>query len=436
LQGRIHEDDIPKMVSLLRDFHWVHYISRAVAIWTEADGYFEQFKEAAATYHAYVMHPPADKERVVAVLSTIRRLNEDLTGVEEEFSAVLSDGSRWLERVVITLLFLAVLAVESFGLTVTFLTARGLSRGLSDLNEAAHRIGQGDFKSQVDVESRDEIGLLGESINNMGEMLDRSYGDLERRVAERTHELSTMASENAKLYIEAQNAVKMRDEFFSIASHELKTPLTALNLQIHLLTRAAEALPKNEETAKLLNLVKATGRQSARLATLSHELMDLTRLRLGKLELHCERDDLVRVVQDVVSQLGFDASQAGSAITVHAAHPVRGDFDPARMTQVATNLISNAIKYGEGKPIDVFVSSADGKMLFEVKDQGMGIPSDLQDRIFERFERAVPDAKIMGLGLGLYIARQLVLAHNGEISVESRKGEGSTFRVRLPLLCG
>jgi signal transduction histidine kinase len=112
---------------------------------------------------------------------------------------------------------------------------------------------------------------------------------------------------------------------------------------------------------------------------------------------------------------------------------VLGNIDPSRMTQVVTNLVSNAIKYGEGKPIDVTARTENGKLVLEVKDQGMGIPTNLHDRVFERFERAVTDAKIEGLGLGLYITKQIVLAHDGEISVRSKPGAGAVFRVVLPV---
>ena len=157
-----------------------------------------------------------------------------------------------LQHMVLSILTLAVLTVESVGLTLAFATSRAISRGLNDLNEAAGRIGRGEFSRTVNVQSKDEIGRLGEVVNTMGAMLQKSYGELELRVKERTAELAQLASENKKLYEEAKAAVLLRDEFLSIASHELKTPLTSLSLQLQRLARVSEKLAPAPENKKFL----------------------------------------------------------------------------------------------------------------------------------------------------------------------------------------
>jgi signal transduction histidine kinase len=191
--------------------------------------------------------------------------------------------------------------------------------------------------------------------------------------------------------------------------------------------------PESEEKAKIKALAEASVRQSKRLAVLSEELMDLTRIRLGKLELKRERCDLTNLVSEIASQLGADAANAGSKLSLYIYGPVMAEADCTRFGQVVTNLISNAIKYGEGAPIEVYAGSRDGRFIISVKDFGQGIPPERQARVFERFERAVNDDRISGLGLGLYVSKQIVLAHGGTIELASEAGKGSTFTVSLPL---
>lgn len=428
-EGRIHPDDIDHVINLLRRFYWISYLSRAIKVWEHGDELLAQLRVAATDLHAGVR--ARDPLRTSSSLSRIKTLNDQLTPIEREFSEVLGEGSRWLEGLVNKLLFLAVLMVESFGLSVAFLTSRELSRGLSELTNAAERMGRGQLDARVPVRTSDEIGTLARSVNQMGEMLTESYRSLEERVRERTAELEKLASENSRLYEEAKAAVQTRDEFLSIASHELRTPLTSLSLQLQILAMKSRGVKKEEDLKTVEEISNRSLRAARRLTQLLDELLDLTRLRLGKLEIKRERCDLVPVVFDAVATLGAEAASKGSEIAVRAASSVNGEFDSLRMSQVVTNLVSNAIKYGNGNPIDVWVERQGNRSVVAVKDRGHGIPSDKLAQIFDRFERAEADAAITGLGLGLYITRQIVEAHGGKIRVDSEPGQGSTFVVEL-----
>lgn len=429
LQGRIHSEDIEPIVDLLRQFYWVSYISHAMDTWAKGDDLLFKLLEAGKFYHEAIVSK--DREKSQEVLSQIKTINEDLTVLEEDFSYILGEGSRWVERIVLSILTIAVVTVESIGLTLAFFISRAISRGLTELNEAAGRIGHGNFTQPVSIRSQDEIGRLGAAVNTMGQMLQKSYSDLELRVQERTSELAKMNEDNARLYEEAKSAVKSREEFLSIASHELKTPLTALYLQLQMLFRTAEQFPSIPEADKIKNMAGTVLRQAARVTTLLDELLDLTRLGAGKLELQREKCDLASIVADVVSQMSAESARAGSSVSLHSREPIIGDFDPTRIGQIVTNLLSNAIKYGQGKPIDVLVQSQGEQSVISVRDNGAGIPPEQQPRIFERFQRGKAANHISGLGLGLYITKQLVRAHGGTISVESAVGKGSTFTVRL-----
>jgi signal transduction histidine kinase len=243
---------------------------------------------------------------------------------------------------------------------------------------------------------------------------------------------ASLALENVSLFAELEErlrqkeeAVRVRDEFLSIASHELRTPLTALQLQLEALARSAA-----RDDAATPRLSRAMG-STRKLSALVDRLLDVSRLSLGRVSLVRERLDLAKVVSEVVDRFAEDAARARCVITVDAGVPVEGEWDPMRVEEIASNLLSNAIKYGAGAPVEVCVARDEGGARLDVRDHGIGIRAEDQGRIFERFERAVDVAGYGGCGLGLYIVRQLVEAHGGTIDVESGAG-GSRFCVRLP----
>ncbi len=239
------------------------------------------------------------------------------------------------------------------------------------------------------------------------------------------------SEERARLYRKAKDEVRQRDEFLCIASHELRTPVTALQLQLQLLHRAAEG--KGESLRELVvGKLEALEQQTRRIAILANELADVSRMRLGGLELHHEPLDLAEVARQTVSHFQDELERSGSAITVAAGAPVRGYWDRLRIEQVLIKLVANAIKFGQGKPITVTVEQTSDTACVAVSDRGIGIAPEHQDRVFGRFERAVPFQNFGGLGLGLYIAREIVEAHGGTIRVQSAPGSGSTFTVELP----
>jgi PAS domain S-box-containing protein len=243
---------------------------------------------------------------------------------------------------------------------------------------------------------------------------------------------AAQAIENARLYSEAQAAVAARDEFLSIASHELRTPLTALRLALENMRRVSSRDALEKLSPEYVERVLETAeRQGHRLENLVAALLDVSRIQMGRLELDVEEVDLASVVFDAAASLEDEARQTGSTIEVRG-EPVRGSWDRLRVSQVVTNLLANAVKYGAGKPVEVeFGPHGEGARLV-VRDHGIGIaPADLP-QIFERFERAVSSRNYGGLGLGLYIVRRIVEAHGGTISVDSTPGQGSAFYVELP----
>ncbi|HEX8824741.1 MAG TPA: ATP-binding protein [Archangium sp.] len=244
---------------------------------------------------------------------------------------------------------------------------------------------------------------------------------------------AAVAIDNASLYRKAQQAIQLRDDFLSVASHELKTPLTPLRLQLHLLLKKVEASPSGVPAETVVTTIDRMIRQVNRLARLVDELLDVSRIAAGRLELHPEEVELASLVKELAAQLEPERERTGSTLTVHAESPIIGFWDRGRLEQLLTNLISNALKYGAGKPIEVTAAVLDGWVTVRVRDHGIGIAAEDQARIFERFERAVSVRKYGGLGLGLWIVRRIVDALEGRISVESELNTGSCFTVRLPM---
>jgi len=162
-------------------------------------------------------------------------------------------------------------------------------------------------------------------------------------------------------------------------------------------------------------------------------LLDLSRIAAGRLTLVTEEFDFAEMVRDVVRRMAPEAQSQGCALEVRAGGPIRGRWDQLRVEQVVSNLLANAVKYGAGHPVEIEVEPLAGKVRLAVRDHGIGMSPQDAARVFERFERAVSVRNYGGLGLGLYITRQIVEAHRGSISVESRPGNGATFTVLLPL---
>ncbi len=262
-----------------------------------------------------------------------------------------------------------------------------------------------------------------------------AHGDAERFICIardiRTRRLAER--ERVRLYRQAKEAVRARDEFLAIASHELKTPLAALRLQVDSLLRMAGRLEEPKDVVEATNAkLHGAARQVARMGRLIDELLDVSRMAGGRLRLEVEPVDLAAIVHDVAGRFAEELARAGCELRILADAPVRGRWDPARIDQVVSNLISNAIKYGAGKPIEVEVAEENGLARLTVRDHGIGIAPENLRRIFQRFERAVSSRHYGGLGLGLYIVRTIVAAHGGRIEASSEPGAGATFTVFLP----
>ncbi|WP_313660222.1 hybrid sensor histidine kinase/response regulator [Pseudomonas coleopterorum] len=233
---------------------------------------------------------------------------------------------------------------------------------------------------------------------------------------------------------ELEHAVRMRDDFMSIVSHEVRTPLNGLILEtqlrkLHLARDNADAFTLD----KMRAMVERDERQIQSLIRLIEDMLDVSRIRTGKLSIRPAQFDLAQLVRNLVDSFAPQVDAADCTISLRAGEPVLGIWDEFRIEQVVSNLISNALRYGGKGPVEVTVYGHNGWARVEVRDHGIGISKENQLRIFQQFERVSGSNVVAGLGLGLFISEQIVAAHGGRIEVESALGDGATFRVSLPL---
>lgn len=235
----------------------------------------------------------------------------------------------------------------------------------------------------------------------------------------------------------AEQSVIMRDDFLSTAAHELKTPLTPILMQLQLLERTLHKGLQNNLTSQMSeNLIKITHnskKELDRLTKLIDELLDVSRISGGRLTLDLQSYNLSQIIEAVVKRLEDMRLRSGSIIEVDIDPDLVGNFDLIRIESAIENMLTNAIKYGLGRPIQLKAKRSKGLVLITVKDNGIGISEKDQKNMFQKFERAVSVRKYSGLGLGLYITRKVVEAHGGTVGLESQLGQGSTFFISLPL---
>jgi two-component system sensor histidine kinase GlrK len=286
----------------------------------------------------------------------------------------------------------------SIGLIVPFIIYKSITKDITTIRAGIKHIGQGDFSYKIPLDSKDELGILADSFNNM---------------AIRLKELDDMKS-----------------EFISIVSHELKTPLTSMKEAANLLM---EGVGGNlDEKQKRLILIMEQGIK--RLLQTISELLEISKLESGMVELQLEQQDINEIVSSFISEIKPYADTKGVDIHVNYLSkfcPVVVDRN--KILQVLTNLTHNAIKYShEGSVVGVQINHPDGDIVIEIKDHGMGIPEEDLPLIFEKFYQSKTTRGHSGIGLGLAISKSIVIAHGGQIYAKSSVGKGSVFSFSLP----
>lgn len=228
---------------------------------------------------------------------------------------------------------------------------------------------------------------------------------------------------------ELREAVRARDEFLAIAAHELRSPMHALMLQV----ASAIALARRGGGEELLHRLERMRVVLDRYVKRASLLLDISRINAANMDLRFEELDIAEVLRETVETYAVEAAFHLVEIKLTAPDTLRGRWDRLSIEQIVGNIISNAIKYGDGKPVVVSLACEAERVRLEVTDHGIGISAEDQARIFGRFEQVVTGQHRTGFGVGLWLARALIEAHRGSIAVHSVAGQGTTFTVWLPL---
>lgn len=418
VEGRNHPDDVDGMINLFRRFHWVSYINKAIVVWSEADAMVAKFIPIGDSLYAVINSPSPSQEKISYIIDQIDPINKKLTVLEDEFSFTLGEGSRWLENLVLRLLFIIALTVELTGLVLAITVSRGIQKGLTEILDTSKSVAKGDFSRKAKAFSKDEIGILANNFNKMSTDLEKlqqeireANATLEKKVAQRTAEL------------EIKN--KELEQFAYVASHDLQEPLRTTSSFVDLLRK--QYYDRLDENANLY--IDYILQSSDRMKTLIKDLLDYSRLGRAK---QMDVIDCNLMLKEVLADLDKVIRENGAKIHVEILPVIKGL--PTEIKLLFQNLISNSIKFrrpGVSPEINIQGYKQNGFWHFSISDNGIGIEKQHQERIFIIFQRLHNRTDYEGSGIGLAHCKKVVELHGGKIWVESESGKGSTFRFTI-----
>jgi two-component system, sensor histidine kinase len=393
LEGRIHPDDIDGMIKLFRRFHSISYINKAITIWGKGDSIISRLMPLGEELHQEISSPRPSDDRLDSIMDRIEPINQQLTKLEDDFSYTLGEGSRWLENLVLKLLFAVALTVEITGLLITISVSRSITKGLDEINRATKKIANGDLSERAKVFSQDEIGQVAVAMNQMTEQLIHSNKEL--------------------------------GQFAYIASHDLQEPLRSISNYVSLFQKNYTGKLDENGDKYLSSIMRST----SRMQLLIKDMLDYSRIGHDNKKITIDCRDLV---EDVLRDLEGMIRESG-AIVKTSSLPVIVGYSELKL--VFQNLVSNAIKFaGAGrKPvIEIMSENKTEEWVFSVKDNGIGIEEIYYDRIFVIFQRLHTQKEYSGTGIGLAHCKKIVEMHGGKIWVESVAGKGSSFYFSVP----
>ncbi|MGE0634713.1 MAG: response regulator, partial [Pseudobdellovibrionaceae bacterium] len=353
-------------------------------------------------------------EKVTASLNHISEMDVKLTVLEDDFSYTLGEGSRWLERLLMITLLLAVLTVESTGLLLTFVFSRNLSRTLKELNEVALHVSEGNFDQKAPVRSEDELGQLAESLNEMTSALKQSIGKR----------------------IEAENASLVKTLFLANMSHEIRTPLGAILGFSELLRDPQLSLSEREQ---YIDIIQKTG---GNLTKIINDILDISKVEAGRLKIERSHFSLSELVGEVHSVLSLKCAEKDLSFVFEkqaegwrTSHADVFYSDAIRLRQILINVIGNAVKFTEpGGFVEVKYNLKGSKLIFIVRDNGIGIPKERENDLFQVFSQGdhYLTKRYQGTGLGLALSKKLAQMLGGDIKLlRSELGKGCTFEITV-----
>ncbi len=409
LRSQNHPNDIPGMIRLVRRFHEVPHLARAIEKWHEGDVLLSDLIVLAGRLRAEDSKGINGSERSIdRIVTQISILDERLTRAETEFSSRLGEASRWLENLLMVLLLLAVVTVEGTGLILTVSFGRGLNKSLMELNDAAIRVGNGDFSQNVPIRSQDELGQLAESLNAMTANLRQQKSGREN----------------------AEHASETKNLFLANMSHEIRTPLNAILGFSEMLGRSDLS---EEDRARYAKIIKRTGTS---LTTIINDILDISKVEAEQIEVELVDFSLSQLMSDLHALMKMRCDEKGIDLQFVKKGEVPDwiQSDPSRLRQILANIIGNSIKFTEAGTVKVVYAVKGSDLIFHVEDTGGGIATDRVDRLFKPFSQGDDSVKkkFGGTGLGLMISQRLAQLLGGDVGLaDNNPPVGSTFFIRV-----
>ncbi len=401
LQGKNHPDDVEGLAKLIDRFRNVKYIAEPIALWTEADTMVDRLTILGQQLHQQISSNSSNQE-VLTTLEEISQINNDLTAMEARFSTALGEGSRWMQHMMLFTLFLAVLMVETTGLILTFSISRSLTLRLRELKVAAEALGAGNLEHEIPIRAGDDLASLAETLNKMA-------GDLKN----------------------SEKANRLKSLFLANMSHEMRTPLGAILGFTKLLQ---DPKLSDRDRAEYVSIIEKTGES---LTKIINDILDLSKVEAGYLEIE-KRDFSLRTLLKevrVLCEAKLGKKQVSVVVDVQDTFPDYVNTDPQRLKQILMNLLGNAIKFTEQGHVAIRCEAQNDRLVFKIKDSGVGIPIDKQHLLFKSFSQVDNSLsrKHEGTGLGLVLSRHLARMLQGDVVLESSTpGKGSVFTVTVP----
>ncbi|HTB52196.1 MAG TPA: ATP-binding protein [Ferruginibacter sp.] len=420
IEGRVHPADIDGMISMLRRFYKVSYLSKAIFIWGQGDSTISELVPIGQKIKEQINAPHPSQQILDSLLNRADIINGQVTQLEDDFSYTLGEGSRWLEHLVLELLFSVALIVEITGLTLSISVSRNITKGLRGIIATTDKIKRGDLAVRAPVYSGDEIGQLATAMNQMAEQLILS---------------------NQELF-----------NFAYIASHDLQEPLRKINVFTNLLE--SESNETISDKSKMY--MERITRSSLRMQKLIGDILQLSRLNTTE---EFEEINLSSIIADVTSDIETLLTRSNAIVTVQPLPTI--EANAMQMRQLFQNLFSNSIKFNNKQPhIDILYELIDGRSLpdqywatapykftkendqhqanekfcrISFKDNGIGFEEQYLNRIFVIFQRLNSKHLYEGSGIGLAVCLKIVKNHHGIISARSIPDEGTDFIITLPL---
>jgi len=422
LVGRNHSDDIDGMIWLMRNFNSISYINKVIIIWGQAEPLVIKLIPIGQKLHSEINATNPSQEKINRILDEIDPINRQLTVLENDFSYTLGEGSRWLESLILRILFIIAITVEFTGLFLTLSVSITISKGINEVIRVSDEVAKGNFNARAKVFSKNEIGFLAESFNKM-------VADLERKIAEtsiaeeRERSQKKIAEEYA---IKLEQSNKELEQFAYVASHDLREPLRTISSYVQLIEKRYRDKLDSDANEFISFVVEGVNRMDELIADL------LSYSQIGRQEHALEKVDCNVIITQVIASLDENIKRNTAKITFDRLPVIRANKQ--RMRQLFQNLINNAIKFHSDKLPEIVISAVDQKKdwLFSIKDNGIGIDQKYADRIFLIFQRLNSREEYDGTGIGLTICKKIVEQYGGKIWMKSVLGEGATFYFTIP----